>query len=111
MPPIPKRARQLKIARKIKAQKLEMKKNEITKERCALHEIVNQLGRVCKMDWKRYALKDAIQKIFFMKYKKNHLVKIKLHISLDKYLKNDSLKKNLCIIYIVKTCNLILYCV
>ncbi len=45
------------------------------------------------MNWKRYALKDVIQKIFFIKYKKNYLVKIKLYISLSKYLKNDSLKK------------------
>lgn len=45
MPPISKRARQLKMARKIKAQKLEMKKkHEITKERHALHEIVDQLS-------------------------------------------------------------------
>ena len=37
MPPISKRARQLKMARKIKAQKLEMKKkNEITKDRCVM---------------------------------------------------------------------------
>jgi len=48
MPPIPKRARQLKIARKIKAQKLEMKKKW------------NYKGTMCS-SWNSQSIRESLQ--------------------------------------------------